>query len=123
MFVVKILLPFLKQNLRLLRQNTVATVLLWMGGAGFVFSQDAGPQVAESPAGMYITEYRILGAKRLDKRSVEKAVYPFLGPERQPEDVDAAREALEKAYRDAGYSTVSVTIPSNGCARGWCFFR
>lgn len=118
MFVVKILLPFLKQSLRLLRQNTVFAVLFWMNGAAFVFSQDTGPQVADPPAGMYITEYRILGAKRLDKRSVEKAVYPFLGPERQPEDVDAARAALEKAYRDAGYSTVSVTIPQQRVRKG-----
>ncbi|MBV6500922.1 MAG: hypothetical protein CJBNEKGG_03412 [Prosthecobacter sp.] len=112
MFAVNNLPPFLKLISLLLRQFPALAVLLSMSSAARVHSQeDAAP-------GMYITEYRVLGATRLDKRSVEKAVYPFLGPERRPEDVDAARAALEKAYRDAGYATVSVTIPQQRVRKG-----
>jgi hemolysin activation/secretion protein len=67
---------------------------------------------------MFITEYRIVGANILDQRSVERAVYPYLGPERTPTDVDQARASLEKAYRDKGYSTVVVTIPEQKVKQG-----
>ena len=39
------------------------------------------------------------------------AIYPYTGPYRTPADVEQARAALEKAYRDKGYQTVSVQIP------------
>jgi hemolysin activation/secretion protein len=61
--------------------------------------------------GLYIKEYRVQGATVMKGVAVEEAVYPFLGPARSTEDVDHAREALEKAFHDAGYQTVSVTIP------------
>jgi hemolysin activation/secretion protein len=38
-------------------------------------------------------------------------VYSLLGPGRTIEDVDAARGALEQAYRDAGFLTVFVDVP------------
>lgn len=116
MFAVKLPLPSPNRFPRLLQQLPALAAGLWMTSAGFAQSQEAA---ANEPApGMYITEYRVLGAKKLDRRSVEKAVYPFLGPERTPEDVDAARAALEKAYKDAGYSTVSVLIPQQKVKKG-----
>jgi hemolysin activation/secretion protein len=74
---------------------------------------DAGAQGT-----LYIQEYRITGARKLERKQVEKAVYPFLGPERTPEDVDAARAALEKAYHDQGWQSVSVIIPEQRVKRG-----
>lgn len=56
-------------------------------------------------------EFRVLNNSRLDVRQVERAVYPHLGPDKSISDVQAARADLEKAYRDAGYSTVYVDIP------------
>ena len=58
-----------------------------------------------------IFEYRVEGSTLLPTRVVEKAVYPFLGEQRSYNDVEAARTALEKAYHDAGYLTVLVTVP------------
>lgn len=60
---------------------------------------------------MFIREYRVRGSKLLNGGEIGKAVYPFLGTGRTLEDVDHAREALEKAYHDKGYQTVSVSIP------------
>ena len=60
----------------------------------------------------YIKEYRVEGGGRLLPRvEVEAAVYPYLGPYRTTADVEQARGALEQAYRDKGYQTVSVQIP------------
>jgi hemolysin activation/secretion protein len=58
-----------------------------------------------------ILEYEVQGNSQLSDLEIERAVTPFLGPERTLKDVDAARVALENAYRDAGYLTVVVTIP------------
>ncbi|MEO6054698.1 MAG: ShlB/FhaC/HecB family hemolysin secretion/activation protein [Chthoniobacterales bacterium] len=69
-------------------------------------------------ASMYIQEYRVLGAHQLTGKQVEAAVYPYLGPARTPADVDQARAALEKAYQEAGYQTVSVEIPQQKVKHG-----
>ena len=58
-----------------------------------------------------ILEYRIEGASRLSEIEIERAVTPHLGEARSADDIEAARLALETAYRDAGYPTVLVSIP------------
>jgi hemolysin activation/secretion protein len=67
---------------------------------------------------MYIQEYRVEGAHRLSQIEVETAVYPYLGPGRTADDVEQARTALEKAFRDKGFQTVSVQIPQQDPSRG-----
>lgn len=66
---------------------------------------------------IYIKEYRIRGSKRLPPREIEEAVYPYMGPRRGEQDVEMARQALEKAYKDLGYQTVYVEVPPQD-ARG-----
>ena len=58
-----------------------------------------------------IWEFRILGSHVLDTRVIERAVYPFLGKNGSIDTVKHAADALEKAYKDAGYATVFVDIP------------
>lgn len=89
----------------------------WVGEAS---GQEGIPQ-ADQPT--YIREYRVQGAKVLPRREVEEAVYPFLGPERTPQDVENARAALEKAYHDKGYQTVTVQIPQQQVRRGVVFLE
>jgi hemolysin activation/secretion protein len=69
------------------------------------YAQDGDPQPLE------ILEYRIVGNTTLPTLTIEKAVYPFLGPGRSTEDVDRARASLEQAYHGAGYLTVVVEVP------------
>jgi hemolysin activation/secretion protein len=64
-----------------------------------------------SPEQIFIHEYQVKGAHQLTRIEIEEAVYPYLGPGRTKEDVEKARSALEKAYQDKGYQTVSVQIP------------
>ena len=78
-----------------------------------VKSIDAG-----RPETFYIREFRIVGAKKLPQDDVDAAVYNRLGKGRTPEDVEGARVALEKAYHDKGYQTVSVTVPPQSVTSG-----
>jgi hemolysin activation/secretion protein len=60
----------------------------------------------------FVQQYRVIdGAHLIPRLAIEEAVYPYLGPYRVEADVEAARAALEKAYHDAGYQTVTVQIP------------
>lgn len=81
-----------------------------------------GPEAAEAPVAprpaavpedksFDILEYVIEGNTTLPPARIEKTVYPFMGERKSIEDVQRAREALEKAYHDSGYLTVFVNIP------------
>jgi len=72
----------------------------------------------------YIQEYRVLGGGHLLPRvEVETAVYPYLGPYRTKDDVEQARAALEQAYREKGFQTVTVQIPQQNPKGGVVFLQ
>jgi len=77
-----------------------------------------GNAQAQEPLVLNIREYRVAGSKRLPRLAVEEAVYPYLGPGRTADDVEAARVALEKAYHELGFQTVSVVVPEQDPRRG-----
>lgn len=58
-----------------------------------------------------VFEFQIDGNTVLPKGKLEEAVYPFLGVTKTIDDIEKARVALEKTYLDAGYLTISVSIP------------
>ncbi len=78
------------------------------------------PQLAPaaSEQTLYIRQYRVVGTKILPRAEVDDAVYGFLGPGRTADDVEQARTALEKAYKDKGFQTVSVTVPKQNASGG-----
>ena len=130
--------PFLRCR-RALKQGLRWSVALLLGGLdggiGGVIAANGTPpppstvsapapsparQTVSEPA-LYITEYRVEGARSLPKAEVEAAVYPFLGPGRTEADVEQARVALDKAYREKGLQAVDVRIPEQNAgllARG-----
>jgi hemolysin activation/secretion protein len=64
------------------------------------------------PSYLFLRKFKVEGGDHLlTPLELGRAVYPYLGPYRTPQDVESARAALEKAYRDKGYQTVSVQIP------------
>ena len=76
------------------------------------------PAAAERPRTFDINEFRVIGSTKLSALEVENALNPFVGPGRVLEDVEKARAALEKAYLDKGYQSVSVAIPQQTVREG-----
>lgn len=58
-----------------------------------------------------ILEFQVQGNTKLTSEQIEAAVYPLMGEKKTIEDVEKARESLEKAYHENGYLTVLVDIP------------
>ncbi len=65
-----------------------------------------------------IYEYLVKGNTVLTEEDIEGAIYPYLGQDKSPDDVDNARSALEKLYQDKGYKTVQVLIPKQTVKNG-----
>ena len=76
----------------------------------------AGAQIAERR--IDVTEYVVKGNTVLDARSIEKAVTPFLGPQRTLKDLEGARDALLAAYQEKGYQSVYVDVPQQPMTDG-----
>lgn len=65
-----------------------------------------------------VAEYRVEGNTVLPAIDIERVLYPHLGKAKKFEDMEKARAGLEKAYRDAGYSTALVDIPEQDVGGG-----
>ena len=65
-----------------------------------------------------IWEYRVDGNTLLSQTVVAKTLEPFLGVARKVSDTYAAAEALQQAYRAAGYPTVYVEVPDQDVTAG-----
>lgn len=65
-----------------------------------------------------VRQIRVRGAKLLTPAEIGDAVYPFTGLARNLDDLEQARAALEKTYRDKGYQSVSVELPQQNGTRG-----
>ena len=75
------------------------------------------PETGASPK-LDLLEFRVTGNTVLPQMAIEEAVYPLLGPGKSVADVEKARAALEKAYHDAGYLTVYVSVPEQKVDNG-----
>lgn len=65
-----------------------------------------------------ILEFVVQGDTVLGAAAIERAVYPFLGPQRSLAHAEGARKALEKAYHDAGFLSVNVVLPEQSVGHG-----
>ncbi|PTQ87387.1 ShlB/FhaC/HecB family hemolysin secretion/activation protein [Agitococcus lubricus] len=65
-----------------------------------------------------LLEIIVDGNTVLSDSEIQEVLWPFLGLNKAPEDVDKAREALEKYYQKQGYKTVSVNIPKQFVKEG-----
>ncbi|MCX7099779.1 MAG: BamA/TamA family outer membrane protein [Methylococcales bacterium] len=71
---------------------------------------EAAAQEAAAPT-FDLLRIQVDGNTVLAQKDVEKAIYPFLGPNKSIDDVEKARQALEAVYAKQGYSTVVVEVP------------
>lgn len=83
-----------------------------------VVEKIADEKTQEKNPSFNVFEFKINGNTVLGKGKLEEAVYPFLGEAKTIDDVEKARVALEKAYQDSGYLTVSVSIPQQEVDKG-----
>ncbi|WP_161815858.1 ShlB/FhaC/HecB family hemolysin secretion/activation protein [Steroidobacter agaridevorans] len=109
------------KNIRIsfVSRGVQAAVLLAL--AGSALAQETTPadqQSVQSQAKFDVWEYRILGNSVLPRADIETLLYSNLGPAKTLDDVEVARAALEKAYRDRGYGTVFVDIPEQEVDEG-----
>lgn len=89
-------------------------------GLGLALSLGAVPAFGQdAPAARFdILAFQVHGNDLLPDALVERAIYPFMGPDRAEADVEAARAALQKAYDDAGYVGVVVLLPEQSVEGG-----
>lgn len=80
-------------------------------------AQDVKKEEEKDPS-FNVFEFNVDGNTVLPKGKIEEAVYPFLGESKTIDDVEKARLALEKTYQEAGYLTVSVSIPQQEVNHG-----
>ena len=65
-----------------------------------------------------IARFQVEGNTLLPEAQVQGIVAPLAGPDRVYGDIQKALEALERAYRAAGYSTVQVYVPEQELTSG-----
>lgn len=90
------------------------------GGAEQETVQAAEPA---EPDVVTINEYIVRGNTVLSNKEVEKAVYPYLGPEKTLEDVQTAQQALQELYQSKGYQSVYVELPQQRVTGGVVYLR
>jgi hemolysin activation/secretion protein len=73
---------------------------------------------ATAAAHFDVNEIRVLGNSTLPVVEIERAVYPFVGPDKTINDLNAARVALENSYHSKGYGTVFVDLPEQQVVDG-----
>ena len=109
---------------RLFRTVIIATLLTlpMLGVANALAATESDAASAEQSAAASprfdVWEYQVQGNSRLEAIDIERAVYAHLGPAKTIEDVELARSALEKVYRDKGFATVLVDIPEQDVIDG-----
>jgi len=70
-----------------------------------------------------IRQFAVEGNSLLGAQHIEAIVKPFTGEKRGFGDIQLALEALERAYRETGYSAVAVTLPEQEISQGVVTFR
>ncbi len=65
-----------------------------------------------------INEYFVQGNTLLSDADIERAVYPYLGPQKTLDDIERARAALQTVFETHGYKTVIVEIPKQNVVGG-----
>jgi hemolysin activation/secretion protein len=65
-----------------------------------------------------VMRFEVEGNTLLPEAEVQRMVAPLVGPKRVYGDIQKALEALEGAYRRAGYSTVQVFVPEQELTTG-----
>ncbi|WP_313624336.1 ShlB/FhaC/HecB family hemolysin secretion/activation protein [Achromobacter sp.] len=102
---------------------TLAINAAWAQSAPAQDAESAAVPAAADARRVNINEYIVRGNTVLEARDIERAVYPYLGPDRTLADIEAAREALQTIYQERGYQSVYVDLPEQQVADGIVFLQ
>jgi hemolysin activation/secretion protein len=123
-----------------LHWNKRSRALSWAIWGGFalaqagveIYAQDV-PQAAvaeteqqkapEQPATFDLLELRVKGNNLIERKQLERTIYPFLGLKKSVDNVELARAALEELYKKQGYQTVTVDIPEQDVKNGIVYLQ
>ena len=89
-----------------------------MAGAARAQEAPAAPAAEQPEIRFDVMEYVVRGNSVLDAADIQNALMPHAGYGKAPSDVEVARAALEKVYRDRGYATVVVEVPQQDVSSG-----
>ena len=89
------------------------------GSVSAAVAQNAPPQQEQPQPGQPqqaaqafdIEAFDVSGVTRFTPDQIAAIVYPFAGPQRGSDDVEAARKAIQDAYAKRGFEAVVVEIP------------
>ncbi len=73
---------------------------------------------ADSTPSFVVKSFVAEGNTLFEEKRIQEILGPYKGPKRTAQDVETARNALEKAYHDAGYPAVLVNIPEQTVEEG-----
>lgn len=96
-------------------KRALVTAIAMMSGSLCQPVLAQGQQVVDH---FQITRFQVEGNTLLQPATVEQLVAPYTGKKRVYGDVQKALEALEAAYRAAGYGTVQVYVPEQELTQG-----
>lgn len=96
----------------------------WRAGAVMLLAMGTPHAIAaEAERRVDINEYVVRGNTVLDARAIEEAVYPYLGPQKTLDDLEGARDALQKRYQALGYQSVFVELPEQQVEGGIVYLQ
>ncbi len=90
----------------------------WCWGVGLLWALAAMAPASAQDERFNIDRFQIEGNTLLPASVVQGAVSPLTGPGKVYGDIQKALEALDRAYRQAGYSTVDVYVPEQELTSG-----
>lgn len=88
-----------------------------LASASAMAQTTARPAAAATPA-FDVLEFVVEGNTLLAPELVEKVLSPYMGPGKTFKDIEAARNALEKSFQEAGYLSVLVNLPNQKVSDG-----
>lgn len=106
----------LQATTRLLARRRRISILALAAAAAFAASPPA--LAAGGEVRFAITRFQVEGNTLLPPAEVERRLAALTGPGRAFADIQAAVEALQAAYQQAGYSTVTVSLPEQELTGG-----
>ena len=98
----------------MMKKNLITLIFLLVT----ILTSPCSGQEEDETGTFAITGYRVKGNTILDGAEMAGITEPYTGPAMTTEQIEQARNALEKAYHEFGYPTVLVNIPEQTVESG-----